>query len=51
MEMEGKRENGEVGGEVSEVGVKNRRENRMYSEKRVEKRKAERKSGQKGVGL
>lgn len=43
MEMEGNKENGEVGREVSEIGVENRREDIRMCEKRVKKKKAERK--------
>lgn len=41
--MEGNKENGEVGREVSEIGVENRREDIRMCEKRVKEKKAERK--------
>lgn len=43
MEMEGNKENGEVGKKVSEIDVENRRENIRMCEKRVKEKKAERK--------
>lgn len=48
MEMEGNKENGEVGREVSEIGVENRREDIRMCEKRVKEKKAERKGKKHG---
>lgn len=46
MEMEGNKENGEVGREVFEIGVENRREDIRMCERRVKEKKAERKGKQ-----